>query len=48
MEHHENRRIMDKLEYIRVMIHNIKSLDVEVPRDPVHDQTHDPKLDQSC
>ena len=31
MEHHEDRRIMDELEDIRVIIHNIKSLDVEVP-----------------
>ena len=34
---------MDGLEDIRVMISKIESLDVEVSRDPIQDQTHDPK-----
>ena len=42
-EHKENKDIADGLEDIRLMIHNIKSLDVEVSRDPIKDQTHDPK-----
>ena len=36
-KHEEDKEIVDGLEDIRVMIHNIiKSLDVSVPRAPVH------------
>ncbi len=46
-ELHPDKKILDDLEDIKVMVCKIEHPDAEVPRDPVNGQSHDPKQDHN-